>query len=126
MGHFEKLLNVPLHDDGDFTDTMFDMHLPNLPSADALNSPISSDEVRAAIKVLNPTADDAAAQQYEGRGNRAKALCPGRGDEPAQMCTKQPAKEKAQQGEGAPRPFHHHQSISPGHRLAKLADQGHA
>ena len=75
---------------------------------------------------LAATADDAAAQQYEGRGNRAKALCPGRGDEPAQMCTKQPAKEKAQQGEGAPRPFHHHQSISPGHRLAKLADQGHA
>ncbi|KAA6424585.1 MAG: hypothetical protein FRX49_05794 [Trebouxia sp. A1-2] len=52
MGHFEKLLNVPLHDDGDSTDTIFDMHLLNLPSADALNSPISSDEVRAAIKGL--------------------------------------------------------------------------
>ena len=45
--------------------------------------------------------------RYEGRGNRAKAHRPGRDDEPAKKCTKQPAKEKAQQGERAPRLLHH-------------------
>jgi len=63
--------------------------------------------------------------RYEGRGNHAKAHRPGRGDEPAKKCTKQPAKEKAQQGEGAPRLLHH-QPINSKHRLAKLADQSHA
>jgi len=33
--------------------------------------------------------------RYEGRGNRAKAHRPERGDEPAKKCTKQAAKEKA-------------------------------
>ncbi len=40
--------------------------------------------------------------RYEGRDNRARAHRPGQSDEPAKKCTKQPAKEKAQQGEGAP------------------------
>ncbi len=66
--------------------------------------------------------------RYKGRGNRAKAHRPERGDETAKKCTKQPAKEKlslAQHGEGAPRLLHH-QPISPRHRLAKLADPGRA
>ena len=33
--------------------------------------------------------------RYEGKGNRAKAHRPERGDEPAKKCTKQAAKEKA-------------------------------
>ena len=51
MRHFEKLLNVPMQDNSADAH-LFDVHLPDLPSAAALNTTISPDEVSAAIKAL--------------------------------------------------------------------------
>ena len=50
MRHFEKLLKVPMQDNS-LEAHLFDVHLPDLPSA-ALNTTISPDEVSAAIKAL--------------------------------------------------------------------------
>ena len=51
MRHFEKLLNVPMQDNSADAH-LFDVHLPDLPSAAALNTTISPDEVSDAIKAL--------------------------------------------------------------------------
>ena len=51
MRHFEKLLSVPMPNNSADTH-LFDVNLPDLPSAAALNTTISTDEVSAAIKAL--------------------------------------------------------------------------
>lgn len=61
MSHFEKLLNVPVCNDSDSTATLFEMYLPDPPSAAALSSRIPLNEVTAAIKVL--------------KQNKASGLC---------------------------------------------------
>ncbi len=52
MTHFVEILNVPLRVDSDDTH-LFDVNLPHVPSAAPLNSPISPDELSAAITALN-------------------------------------------------------------------------
>ena len=54
MAHFESLLNVPGHDDSADAH-LFDVNLPDLPSADAyaLHSSISQDAASAAIQALS-------------------------------------------------------------------------